>query len=194
VIALHLAGWLLCAQFCDTLLGTRNIRVFEEASRLSLSGRHAEARNLAASWDRRSAPEGLLLCAGVDLSAFSDLHDPARLESARAALEKISKLPRSGDPRSRLILALARSQESYLASLEGRTISSALCGRSAASLALGLVDQGVDAPELKGILGGYLFWKSQSLGVLGRALGGDERAKGLAWTIQASSSDSISPS
>jgi hypothetical protein len=191
VIVLHLAGWLLLfAQTGDTLLGTRSIRVFEDASRLSLSGRHAEALRLATAWDRRSAPEGLLLAAGVDLAAFSDLHDPTRLESARASLERLAKIDRGRDPRSRLILALARSQQSYLASLEGRGISSALSGRSAASLAQELLDRGVDSPELKGVVGGYLFWKSQSLGSLGRALGGDDRAKGLAWTAQAAVSES----
>jgi tetratricopeptide (TPR) repeat protein len=190
VIALHLAGWLLFAQSGDTLLGTRNIRVFEEASRLSLSGHHAEALRFASSWERRASQEGQLLCAGVDLAAFSDLHDPARLESARASLDKLSKLARGHDPHSRLILALARSQQSYLASLEGRNISSALWGRSAASVAQELLDRGVESPELKGVLGGYLFWKSQSLGSLGRALGGDERTRGLAWTIQSAASES----
>ncbi len=190
MIAIPLAGWLLCAQAGDTLLGSRASKAFEEASRLSLSGQYRAADSFARAWDGER-PEERLLTATVALSAFSDLHDPSRLEIARKALKQISELTRKqSDPRSRLIEAVALSQESYLASLEGRSLASALKGRSAAMAAQDLLDQGRDSPELRGIVGGYLFWKSQSLGSFGRVIGGDHRSEGLVWTQQAAASRS----
>jgi tetratricopeptide (TPR) repeat protein len=164
---------------------------FEQVSSLSLSGRHRAADSFARSWTGGSDQEKLLLSATVALSAFADLHDPARLESARLSLEQLSRRAKGRtDPRSRLIEAMALSQESYLASLEGRDLASALDGRSAASVAQDLMDQGWDSPELRGIVGGYLFWKSQSLGPLGRLFGGDQRDRGLLLTRQAAASRS----
>jgi tetratricopeptide (TPR) repeat protein len=158
---------------------------------LSLSGQYRAADSFARSWSGGSRSEELLMTATVALSAFSDLHNPARLEVARKALEQLSDLcGKKADTRSRLIDAMALSQESYLAALEGRSLASALKGRSAASTAQDLLDQGVDSPELRGIVGGYLFWKSQSLGSFGRMIGGDHRAEGLLWTQQAAASRS----
>ena len=191
MIAISLAGLVLCAQAGDTLLGSRATPAFEEVSRLSLSGQYRAADSFARSWSGGSRSDELLMTATVDLSAFSDLHDPARLEAARKALGQLSDLTRDrADPRSRLIEAMALSQESYLAALEGRSLASALRGRSAASLAQGLLDQGWSSPELRGIVGGYLFWKSQSLGSFGRLIGGDHRNEGLEWTLQAAASRS----
>jgi len=191
VIAITMAGWLFCAQAGDTLLGSRGLKAFEEASSLSLSGRHRAADSFARSWDEGSEQEKLLLSATVALSAFADLHDPSRLESAHRSLDQLSRLVRSRtDPRSRLIDAMALSQASYLAALEGRDLASALDGRSAASVAQDMMDQGWDSPELRGIVGGYLFWKSQTLGPLGRLIGGDQRDRGLRLTQQAAASRS----
>jgi len=191
VIAIAVAGWLFSAQAGDTLLGSRGLAAFEEASNLSLSGKHRAADSFARSWEGGSAQEKLLLSATVALSAFADLHDPARLESAHRSLDQLSRLVRSGtDPRTRLIDAMALSQESYLAELEGRNMASALDGRSAASVARDMMDRGWDSPELRGILGGYLFWKSQGIGPLGRFIGGDQRDRGLLYTQQAAASRS----
>jgi tetratricopeptide (TPR) repeat protein len=87
-------------------------------------------------------------------------------------------------------LSLAYSQDSYLASLEGRNLTSALSARKAANLCQALMAEGFDTPDLKGIVGGYLFWKAQSLGPLRFALGGDTRAQGLDWTRSAAASQS----
>ena len=191
MIAIAVAGWLFSAQAGDTLLGSRGLAAFEEASNLSLSGKHRAADSFARSWEGGSAQEKLLLSATVALSAFADLHDPARLESAHRSLDQLSRLVRSGtDPRTRLIDAMALSQESYLAELEGRNMASALDGRSAASVARDMMDRGWDSPELRGILGGYLFWKSQGIGPLGRFIGGDQRDRGLLYTQQAAASRS----
>ena len=191
MIAIAVAGWLFSAQAGDTLLGSRGLAAFEEASNLSLSGKHRAADSFARSWEGGSAQEKLLLSATVALSAFADLHDPARLESAHRSLYQLSRLVRSGtDPRTRLIDAMALSQESYLAELEGRNMASALDGRSAASVARDMMDRGWDSPELRGILGGYLFWKSQGIGPLGRFIGGDQRDRGLLYTQQAAASRS----
>ena len=191
MIAIAVAGWLFSAQAGDTLLGSRGLAAFEEASNLSLSGKHRAADSFARSWEGGSAQEKLLLSASVALSAFADLHDPARLESAHRSLYQLSRLVRSGtDPRTRLIDAMALSQESYLAELEGRNMASALDGRSAASVARDMMDRGWDSPELRGILGGYLFWKSQGIGPLGRFIGGDQRDRGLLYTQQAAASRS----
>lgn len=167
------------------------MKAFEETSRLSLTGQYRAADSFARTWSGGSRSDELLMTATVALSAFSDLHNPARLEDARKALGQLSDLTRKrSDPRSRLIEAMALSQESYLASLEGRSLASALKGRAAASGARDLLDQGWNSPELRGIVGGYLFWKSQSLGVFGRVIGGDHREEGLVWTQQAAASRS----
>jgi len=191
VLAIIVVGWLFCAQAGDTLLGSRGLEAFERASSLSLSGRHREADSFARTWDGGSRQEKLLLAATVALSSFADLHDPAKLQVAHRSLDQLARRTKGlVDPRSRLIDAMALSQESYLAALEGRDLASALDGRSAASVAQDLMDQGWDGPELRGILGGYLFWKSQSLGVLGRLFAGDQRDRGLLLTQQAAASRS----
>ncbi len=160
--------------------------VFQQAMKHSLAGDHPAAEAFARSWIGARRPEGRLLVAVVGLAHFADLHNPTALENARVALgEATSRLQDRSDPRDRFLLAIARSQESYLDNLEGRNLSSALSGRQAAKLCQDLLDEGRDEPDLKGIVGGYLFWKAQSLGALRVALGGDTREKGLDWTRQA---------
>jgi len=191
VIVFLLAGNLLCAQSGDTLLGTRTLSAFESAARFSFRGDHRSADSVVRRFEGASRPEGQLLYATAALAAFADLHDPARLESARDAISWLERsVDGKNDPRSRLIAALGKSQESYLASLEGRNLASALAGRSAASIAQELLDKGCTAPEAKGIVGGYLFWKSQSLGSFGRLFGGDQREKGVSLSGEAAESRS----
>ncbi len=166
-------------------------RIFAEAMRLSSQGRHDEAEHLARTWPGHQTPEGRVLQGVTGLSRFSDLHDPASLERARAALDiAVEKLDGKATPRERFALAMALSQQSFLASAEGRDLSAAMTGRKAALLCQELMDQGHDTPDLRGILGSYFFWKAQSLGALRFAFGGDTRAKGLEWTRQAAVSDS----
>ena len=187
-----LACCLLSAPREDTLLGPRTQAAFATVANLSFQGEHRRADSMVRSWEGASRPEGLLLKATAALAAFSDLHDPSDLETARTALDRMGRLL-SGrkDPRSRLLLAMGKSQESYLASLEGRAVASALSGRSAATIAQDLLDQGWSLPETKGIVGGYLFWKSQSVGSFGRLFTGDQRSRGVVLTQDAA--DSRSP-
>lgn len=164
---------------------------FRETLKLSTLGRHDAAEAAARTWAGASTPAGRILVAVAGLSRFADLHDPAALDRARTALSAATaRLDGRSSPRDRFLLSLAYSQESYLAGLEGRNLGSALSGRKAANLCQALRSEGFDTPDLKGILGGYLFWKAQSLGPLRFAMGGDTRVKGLEWTLQAAGSPS----
>lgn len=175
----------------DPLLGEPAKQTFADAMRLSSQGRHDEAERLARTWTGSLSPEGRVLQAVTGLSRFADLHDPASLERARAALDlAVEKLDGKTTARERFMLAMALSQQSFLASTEGRDLSAALTGRKAALLCQELMEQGLESPDLRGILGGYFFWKAQSLGALRFAFGGDTRAKGLEWTRQAAASES----
>lgn len=191
VLTIRLALQLLAHGPTDTLWIPSVLPAFQEASRQALSGRYRQADSVASTLERTMRREGSLLRATVDLSAFSDLHEPARLESARLRLANLEKdLAERTSARERFLAVLVLSQSSYLATLESRTLAAALSGRKAASLAQELVDEGYQNPELQGILGGYLFWKAQSLGPLASAFGGDTRVKGLEWTTKAASSAS----
>ncbi len=190
VIAALLLAALLSSQ-SEPLMGEPAKRAFADAMRLSSQGRHDEAERLARTWNGNQTPEGRVLQGVTALSRFADLHDPASLERARAALDlAVEKLEGGASARERFTLAMALSQQSFLASTEGRDLSAAMTGRKAALLCQGLMDQGFDSPDLRGILGGYFFWKAQSLGALRFAFGGDTRAKGLEWTRQAAASES----
>lgn len=178
---LPILACLISALSDDTLLGPRTRTVFAAVSEAGLRGEHQRADSIARGWESAREPEGQLLRATAALASFSDIHDPADLRTARASLDRLEKqLADRTDPRSRLLLAMGKSQESYLASLEGRSLASALAGRSAASIAQGLLDGGHVVPEAQGIVGGYLFWKSQSVGSVGRFFAGDQRARGVA--------------
>ncbi|QQS05551.1 MAG: hypothetical protein IPK50_01345 [Fibrobacterota bacterium] len=191
VVIIRLALQLLASGPSDTLWPASALPAFQAASRLSLSGHYAQADSVATALERTLRREGSLLHATVDLTAFSDLHESARLESARARLSSLDK--ELSDPKSareRFFAVLVLSQQSYLATLESSSLSAALSGRKAATLAQDLVDEGYQNSELQGILGGYWFWKAQTLGALAGAFGGDTRDKGLDWTTRAASSHS----
>lgn len=156
---------------------------------LSQLGRHREAEAVAQAFASR--PEGLLLRAVVGLARFADLHDTASLPSLHRWLDQAQGgLEADTSGSGRLLRLLALSQSSYLASLEGRDFAAALAGRKAAALARELHDEGRASDDTKGVLGGYLFWKAQSLGALRGAFGGDTRTRGLAWTAEAAASES----
>jgi tetratricopeptide (TPR) repeat protein len=175
----------------DSLLDESSRKVFSDAMRSSLIGRHEVAETAARNWDRARLPEGRILQAVVGISRFTDLHEPAALARARGNLdEALARLAKGRSVHERYLRALALSQDSYLASIEGQNLTAALSGREAAALCRELMAEGYDSPELKGILGGYLFWKSQSLGVFRSAFGGDTREKGIEWTRQAAAVES----
>lgn len=176
---------------CDTLWSNVALDAFTRASRATYGGRYGAADSAASQLARVLPLEGRLLQASVDLSQFADLHDPWRLESARAGLSRVTEdLSKDNSPRGRFLNVLALSQKSYLETLEANTFAAALSGRKAASVARELVDEGCHNPELEGILGGYLFWKAQTLGAFASALGGDTRSQGLEWTARAGASSS----
>jgi hypothetical protein len=192
IAALHLAALVwgsLVPASGDRLFDAAAKEAFRETMALSTLGRHDAAETAARTWPGTASPAGRILVAVAGLSRFADLHDPAALDRARAALsDATDRLEGRSSPRERFLLSLAYSQQSYLASLEGRQLGSALAGRKAANLCLALRSEGFDTPDLKGILGGYFFWKAQSLGALRFALGGDTRTKGLEWSIEAAAS------
>lgn len=162
---------------------------FRETLKQSTLGRHDAAESFARNWSGAKTPEGRILVAVAGLSRFADLHDPAALERARSALsDALERLDGRTAPRERFLLSLVYSQDSYLASLEGRNLTSAYSGRKAANLCQALQSEGFDTPDLKGIVGGYMFWKAQSLGPLRFAMGGDTRDMGLEWTRSAAAS------
>jgi len=172
----------------DSLLDEPARKTFSDAMRASLAGRHDAAEATARNWERSKLPEGRILQAVVGMSRFADLHETASLERARKALdESLSRLEKGKSAHERYLYAIALSQDSYLASLEGRNLTAAFSGRKAANLCQELLAQGYDSPDLKGIVGGYLFWKAQSLGAMRFAMGGDTRDKGIEWTRQAAS-------
>jgi len=174
----------------DSLLDESARKTFSDAMRASLTGHHDIAETSARTWERAKLPEGRILQAVVGMSRFSDPHETAALERARKALdESLNRLDGGKSVHDRYLLAIALSQDSYLASLEGRNLTAALSGRKAANLCQALMAEGWDSPDIKGILGGYLFWKSQSLGMFRSAFGGDTRDKGIEWTRQAAASD-----
>lgn len=191
MVILQLALQLLASGPPDTLWHPVAFPAFQAASRLALSGRYRQADSVALSLERTLRREGSLLRASVDLTAFSDLHESARLESARSKLAGLGKdLSDPVSARERFLLVMVQSQDAYLATLESSTFTAALSGRKAASLAQDLMDEGFQNPDLQGILGGYLFWKAHSLGALAGAFGGDTRDKGLDWTARAAASSS----
>ncbi|GEM_PF-1311266 len=191
VVILRLALQLIACGPSDTLWSPGVLQAFQTATRLSLSGRYPQADSVAIVLERSFPREGALLRATVDLTAFSDLHQMGRLESARTRLETLeSRLSDLPSARDRFLHVLALSQRSYLLSLESSAFTAAVVGRKAATRASDLVDAGYRNPELEGILGGYWFWKAQSLGAFAGALGGDTRAKGLEWTTRAAASSS----
>lgn len=174
----------------DSLMDGAARKTFSDAMRASLAGHHDIAEATARNWERAGLPEGRILQAVAGMSRFADLHELAALERSRKALdESLKRLEGGKSARDRYLYAIALSQDSYLASLEGRNLTAALSGRKAANLCQDLMAEGYDSPDLKGILGGYLFWKSQSLGMLRSAFGGDTRDKGIEWTRQAASAD-----
>lgn len=190
IVIIALALRLALSASPDSLMSGPIADAYSEAMRMSGLGRHDEAENIARSWSGAKHPEGRILQAVVALSRFSDLHEPASLERAKQALAESERLlSGKGSAHDRFFLAVQLSQQSYLATLEGRSLSAALSGRKAANLCQELVDQGYDSPDLRGILGGYLFWKAQSLGALRFAMGGDTRDRGVEWTRVAAASD-----
>lgn len=168
------------------LLDGPTSKAYQEAMTASTLGRHQEAESLARTWSRARTPEGLVLQAVVSLSRFADLHDLPALERSRTSLDRArALLEGAASPHERFLLALTYSQDAFLAGLEGRNLSSALAGRKAANLCQDLLSEGFDSPDLRGIVGGYLFWKAQALGPMRFAMGGDTRDKGLLWTQSA---------
>ncbi len=170
----------------DSLLHGTTLHLFQEAMHLSSLGQYTAAESLAQKGELATSPEGKVLEAVVDLAHFADLHDLDALERARKALAASeASLQSKSSARERFLLAMTFSQASYLANLEERNLSAVLSGRKAANLCEELIQEGYTSPDLHGILGGYLFWKAQSLGTIRFALGGDTRDNGIEWTQQA---------
>lgn len=160
---------------------------FREATRLCSQGRYSQADALS---QQLAGEERDLLHAVVGLSRFEDLHDPQTLRTVKAQLESaIGKLD-DDTPRERFWLALALVQKSVVAGKLGENLSAAWSGRKAAALCQKLRDQGYQSPDIDGILGGYLFWKAQSLGAARHLFGGDTRTRGIALTESAAKSQS----
>lgn len=162
-----------------------------QATRLSSLGRHGAADTLARSQAWFRAPEGLVLRATLALGEFADIHETERLARAEILLAQADQaLGKDASNKGRWLSMLAKSQESYLLSLQGSELRATLRGHDAAGIAQKLHDQGFDDPDVLGVLGSYLFWKAQVLGPLRSAFGGDTRATGLAWTEKAAASAS----
>lgn len=160
--------------------------MWSRATRMSALGRHGAADTLARSQSWTRAPEGLVLRATLALGEFEDLHPPERLARAELLLGQAESALK-GDPstRGRWLAMLGHSQRSYLHALRGEEIQATLSGRRAAALAEELSLGGLDDPDVDGVLGGYRFWKAQTLGPLRSVLGGDTRASGLSLTERA---------
>lgn len=153
--------------------------VFSQATSLCARGSYdeAEAATLKLTGRERDLLQGV-----VALARFEDLHDPTRLNQASQRIESaIAKLSEN-TPRERFLLALALTQKAVVAGKLGSNLSAAWSGRKAAQLCQALKDEGHASPDLDGILGGYLFWKAQSLGAARALLGGDTRSRGIALT------------
>lgn len=154
-------------------------------------GRHGAADTLARSQTWARTPEGLVLRATLALGEFEDLHPPERLARAELLLKQAdAALAGDASRKGRWLAMLEHSQRSYLHALRGEEIQATMAGRRAAGLARGLVDDGLDDPDALGVLGGYQFWKAQTLGALRSVLGGDTRVSGLALTEKAAGSRS----
>jgi tetratricopeptide (TPR) repeat protein len=161
--------------------------VFSQATSLCAKGSYdeAEAATLKLTGRERDLLQGV-----VALARFEDLHDPARLTQASQRIESaIAKLSEK-TARERFLLALALTQKAVVAGKLGSNLSAAWSGRKAAQLCQALKDEGHASPDLDGILGGYFFWKAQSLGAARALLGGDTRAQGILMTQSAAASSS----
>ncbi|MEN9355275.1 MAG: hypothetical protein RL318_2600 [Fibrobacterota bacterium] len=160
---------------------------FTQATGLCAKGAYEEASQVAA---RLQGRERDLLQAVVALARFEDLHDPAQLNLAgskiEAALGKLSENTAS----ERFLLAIALTQKAVVAGKQGSNIAAAWSGRKAAKICQALKEEGHASPDIDGILGGYLFWKAQSLGAARSLLGGDTRTQGIAMTQSAATSSS----
>jgi tetratricopeptide (TPR) repeat protein len=161
--------------------------VFREATRLCSQGRYSKAEALS---QQLPGEERDLLHAVVGLSRFEDLHDPQMLRAAKAHVESALGKLDDDTPRQRFWTALALVQKSVVAGKLGENLSAAWSGRKAAQLCQKLRDQGYQSPDIDGILGGYLFWKAQSLGAARSLFGGDTRARGIGLTEAAARSQS----
>ncbi|MCB9497237.1 MAG: hypothetical protein H6686_10180 [Fibrobacteria bacterium] len=165
--------------------------VWGRATRLASLGRHGAADTLARSQTWSRAPEGLVLRATIALGEFADLHHPERVARARVLLDQAqADLETDTTRRGRWLMMLARSQESYLLSLQGKEFLATLEGRKSASIAKELLEEDPSDPDVQGVLGGYYFWKAQVLGPLRTVMGGDTRAEGLRLTREAISAGS----
>lgn len=127
-----------------------------------------------------------MLRATLALGEFEDLHHPERLARAGILLDQATTaLASDRSTKGRWLSMLGSSQQSYLHALRGEEFQATLSGRRAAGLAQGLVESGAEDPDVWGVLGGYRFWKAQTLGPLRSVLGGDTRTAGLVLTEKA---------
>lgn len=184
------APWLLLLHglaVADPLWPAPSQAVFRQATASCSRGAYDEAQ---ATTSRLQGKERDLLQGVVALARFEDLHDPAQLRQASSRIESALSLLSEKTPQDRFLLALALTQKAVVAGKLGETVSAAWSGRKAARLCEALKEEGFASPDLDGILGGYLFWKAQSLGAARSLLGGDTRTKGIALTQVAASSQS----
>lgn len=179
----------LAARFAaaDPLWNQASLPVFRQATALCSKGSYDEAAGVATGLAGR---ERSLLLAVVALARFEDLHDPAQLQSASKHLETVLDGLGEDSPAERFLTALALTQKAVVAEKLGNSVSAAWSGRKAARLCEALKEEGFAQPDLDGILGGYLFWKAQSLGAVRSLLGGDTRERGIRLTQSASQSSS----
>lgn len=187
---IHL-GLLLACLGAANPLPPEILETWSRATRLSALGRHGAADTLARSQVWARSPEGLVLRATLALGEFEDLHPPERLSRAELLLKQAGEaLAGETSTKGRWLAMLEQSQRSYLHALRGEELQATISGRRAASLAKDLLDDGVEDPDVLGVLGGYQFWKAQTLGPLRSLLGGDTRLAGLSSTAKAAASRS----
>lgn len=177
----------LCTTSNDPLWPTASHAVFRQATAHCSRGAYDEAQ---ATTTKLQGKERDLLQGVVALARFEDLHDPAQLRMASIRIEAALAQLTEKTPQERFLLALALTQKAVVAGKLDESVSAAWSGRKAARLCESLKDAGFSSPDLDGILGGYLFWKAQSLGAARSLLGGDTRSKGINLTQSAASSQS----
>ena len=182
-----LAVLLLFAAASDALWPRGTEEVFRASARQCEAAQYAQAAQTA---QQLPADERDLLLTVVALSRFEDLHDPALIRESRARIEALLERMPDESASQQFLKALALVQASVIYGKTGDNLKAALRGRKAAQLCQSLLDQGQRSPDLDGILGGYLFWKAQSLGMARSLFGGDTRARGIRLTESAASSDS----
>jgi tetratricopeptide (TPR) repeat protein len=161
--------------------------IFRASARLCEAGQYTGAAKTA---QQLPTDERDLLLTVVALSRFEDLHEPAQLQLSRTRIEAMLERLQEDTPPQQFLKVLALVQASVIYAKTGDNFKAAMRSRKAAAMCQKLQDDGYHSPDLDGILGGYLFWKAQSLGMARSLLGGDTRTRGIRLTESAANSAS----